>query len=181
LRYSKAPVIASHSSCRYFVPGLERDLSDTLIKAIAHKNGVVMINFGSMFLDSACLRNCNEAINWLDSKKIDMDSKEGIEYLQKFAETHKIRSNSKEIADHIDHVVKIAGIDYVGIGSDFDGVGPSQPSDVPDVSGYPTIVYELLRRGYKEEAIKKILSGNFLRVWNNVIAIADSLNKSSTN
>ncbi|MGD0342149.1 MAG: dipeptidase [Bacteroidales bacterium] len=181
LRYSKAPIIASHSSCRYFVPGLERDLSDTLIKAIAHKNGVVMINFGSMFLDSICLRNCNEAINWLDSKKIDMDSKEGIEYLQKFAETHKIRSNSKGIVDHIDHIVKIAGIDYVGIGSDFDGVGPSQPSDVPDVSGYPAIVCELLRRGYNEDAIKKILSGNFLRVWNNVIAIADSLNKNSTN
>ena len=62
---------------------------------------------------------------------------------------------------------------------DFDGVGPSKPSDVPDVSGYPVIVFELLKRGYTENDIKKIFSGNFLRVWNDVIEIADSLNRGS--
>jgi membrane dipeptidase len=65
------------------------------------------------------------------------------------------------------------GIDYVGLGSDFEGIGPTQPADVPDVSGYPVIVYELLKRGYSEKDIKKILSGNFIRVWNDVIEIAD--------
>ena len=177
LRYSKSPIIATHSSCRYFVPGFERNLSDTLIKAIAHKNGVIMVNLGSMFLDSVCLKNCNEAINYMESKDINIYSDEGSDYLQEFAKTHKIISDSKELVNHIDHVVKIAGIDYVGIGSDFDGIGPTQPSDIPDVSGYPVIVFELLKRGYSEKDIKKILSGNFLRVWNNVIEIADSLNK----
>jgi membrane dipeptidase len=176
LRYSKAPVIASHSSCRYFVPGYERNLSDTLIKAVAKKNGVVMINFGSMFLDSICKRNTEDAEKWLTTNKVDIYSKEGGEYLQEYIKTHKVFSDSKRIADHIDHIVKIAGIDYVGLGSDFDGVGPTQPSDVPDVSGYPVIVYELLKRGYSEKDIKKILSGNFLRVWNDVIEIASSLN-----
>jgi membrane dipeptidase len=88
-------------------------------------------------------------------------------------------SDSKRIADHIDHIVKIAGVDYVGLGSDFDGVGPTQPTDVQDVSGYPVIVCELLKRGYSEKDIKKILSGNFFRVWNEVIKIADTLSKSS--
>jgi membrane dipeptidase len=177
LRYSKAPVIASHSSCRYFVPGFERDLSDTLIKAIAHKNGVVMVNFGSMFLDSVCLKNCGEALTWMDSNKIEVYSEEGLSYLKNFAETHKVVTDSKKLVDHIDHIVKIAGIDYVGLGSDFDGVGPTQPSDVPDVSGYPAIVFELLKRGYTENGIKKILSGNFLRVWKDVIEIANSENQ----
>jgi membrane dipeptidase len=180
LRFSKAPIIATHSSCRYFIPGFERNLSDTLIKAIAQKNGVVMVNFGSMFLDSICLKNCNEAINWMSSNRVDMYSKEGTDFLQEFVKTHKVVSNSKELVDHIDHIIKIAGINYVGLGSDFDGIGPTQPSDIPDVSGYPVIVFELLKRGYSEKDIKKILSGNFLRVWNDVIAIADSINKAST-
>jgi membrane dipeptidase len=181
LRCSEAPIIASHSSCRYFIPGYERNLSDTLIKAIAHKNGVVMVNFCSMFLDSICKKNSDEAYNWLISNKVDMYSKEGTDFLQEYIKTHKIVSNSKELVDHIDHVVKIAGIDYVGLGSDFDGIGPTQPSDVPDVSGYPVIVFELLKRGYSEKDIKKILSGNFLRVWNDVIEISNTLNKSSSN
>jgi membrane dipeptidase len=181
LRYSKAPIIASHSSCRYFVPGYERNLSDTLIKAIARKNGVVMINFGSMFLDSICKRNTDDAVKWLSINKIDIYSKEGDEFLKEYVKTHKVFSDSKRIVDHIDHIVKIAGIDYVGIGSDFDGIGPTQPSDVPDVSGYPVVVSELLKRGYSEKDINKILSRNFLRVWKDVIEIGVTLNAGSGN
>ena len=181
LRNSVAPVIASHSSCRYYTPGLERNLSDTLIKAIANKNGVIMVNFCSMFLDSICMKNCGYLLNWYNSHGIKMDSEEGIEFALKYAETHQIKSNSIRVVDHIEHIIKVAGIDYVGIGSDYDGMGPSQPTDLPDVSGYPTIVFELLKRGYTAKDIKKILSGNFLRVWNDVIEVADSLNKSSTN
>ncbi len=177
LRYSKAPIIASHSSCRYFVPGFERNLSDTLIKAIALRNGVVMVNFGSMFLDSVCMRNLKDIQSILKSKGIITYSEEGLGMIKKYSETHKLRADSKDLVNHIDHIVKIAGIDHVGLGSDFDGIGPSQPSDVPDVSAYPVIVTELLRRGYKEDDIKKILSGNFLRVWSEVISIGDSLNK----
>ncbi len=174
LRYSEAPIIASHSSCRHFTPGLERNLSDTLIKAIANKNGVIMVNLCSMFLDSTCMKNCGYLLNWYHSNGIDMDSEEGIEFALKYGETHQIKSNSEQVVNHIEHIIKIAGIDYVGIGSDYDGMGPSQPIDLPDVSSYPTIVFELLKRGYSENDIKKILSGNFLRVWNQIIEIAGS-------
>ena len=174
LRYSEAPIIASHSSCRHFTPGLERNLSDTLIKAIANKNGVIMVNLCSMFLDSTCMENCSYLLNWYQSNGIDMDSEEGIDFARKYAETHQIKSNSIQVVDHIEHIIKLAGIDYVGIGSDYDGMGPSQPTDLQDVSTYPTIVFELLKRGYKEVDIKKILSGNFLRVWNEVIKTSES-------
>jgi membrane dipeptidase len=179
LRYSRAPIVATHSSCRHFTPGYERNLSDTLIKLIADKNGVVMVNFGSMFLDSACLRNCNEAIAYMATHEINMYSPEGSDYLAEFVETHKVITDSKQLINHIDHIVEIAGIDYVGLGSDFNGVGPTQPADVRDVSGYPVIVFELLRRGYKEDDIRKILSENFLRVWEEVIEKGREINKIS--
>ena len=181
VRYSKAPVIASHSSCRYFTPGLDRNLPDTLIKAIAGKNGIIMVNLCSGFLDPVCLKNWMNLEKWYDSTGIDELSKEGVDFTVKYGETHKLHSNSKQLVDHIDHIVKLVGVNYVGIGSDFDGIGLSQPSDLPDVSSYPVIVFELLKRGYTEENIKKILSENFLRVWNRVNEIADSLNKSLTN
>ena len=177
---SEAPVIASHSSCRHFVPGFERNLSDELIKAIAKKKGVVMVNFCTQFLDSVCNKNTEEIQNLLNSMKLNYDSKEGAELIAEFGRTHRLLCDSKQLVDHIEHIIKVAGIDYVGIGSDFDGIGPLKPSDVPDVSGYPVIVFELLKRGYSEKDIEKILSGNFLRVWKDVIAIAGSLNKSKT-
>ena len=181
LRYSKAPIIASHSACRYFIPGFERNLSDDLIKAIAKKRGVVMVNFCAEFLDSICHKNTEEVLNILNSKKLNYDSKEGNDLIVEYGKTHRLLSDSKQVVNHIEHIIKLVGIDYVGLGSDFDGVGPSKPSDVNDVSGYPVIVTELLKRGYSESDIKKILSGNFLRVWNDVIEIANTLNKSSDN
>jgi membrane dipeptidase len=174
LRFSEAPIIASHSSCRYFVPGLERDLPDNLIKAIAKKGGVVMVNFCTEFLDSVCYKNTDEVLKLLDSKKLTYDSKEGEELIGEFAKTHRLSTDSKQLVNHIEHIIQIAGIDHVGIGSDFDGIGPLKPSDVPDVSGYPVIVSELLKRGYSERDIKKILSGNFLRVWGEVIKVGES-------
>ena len=179
LRNSKAPIVATHSSCRHFTPGFERNLSDTLIKAIAEKNGVVMIAFGSRFLDSICSDNINHLLHWFDSTGIDRTSQEGQEFRQTYMESHRILANSIQVVDHIDHVVKIAGIDYVGLGSDYDGIGPSQPIGLPDVSSYPVIVFELLKRNYSEKEIKKILSENFFRVWKDVIEISDSLIKSN--
>ena len=176
LRHSKAPIIASHSSCRHFTPGFERNLSDTLIQAIADKNGIVMQCFGSRFLDSICMKNINNLIKLRDSTATTLGSKEGIDFVLKYRETHNINSNSKIVADHIDHMVNLVGIDYVGIGSDYDGIGLSQPLDLPDVSSYPVLVFELLNRGYSENDIIKILSENFLRVWNDIIEIADSSN-----
>jgi len=176
LRFSKAPVVATHSCCRYFTPGFERNLPDTLIKAIADKDGIVMVNFCSAFLDSVCLKSWLSLYEWSGSTGIDLLSKEGIDYTHKFGETHKLYSDSKQVADHIDHIVMIAGIDHVGIGSDYDGIGSMQPSDLRDVSDYPVLVFELLKRGYTEQDIIKILSGNFLRVWQDVIRIGETLN-----
>ncbi|PLX21236.1 MAG: peptidase M19 [Marinilabiliales bacterium] len=180
VRHSKAPIIASHSSCRYFVQGYERNLSDTLIKAIAHKSGVVMVSLASSFLDSLCHQNWNYIFNWYDSTGISYHSEEGVEFALKYGETHPLKSNAKKLADHIDHIVQIAGIDHVGIGTDYDGIGPLlQPADMPDVSSYPVLVAELLKRGYTKEEIEKIMSGNFLRVWHEVLEISDSMNNSS--
>ena len=179
VRLSEAPIIASHSSCRYFVPGLERDLPDDLIKAIAMKGGVVMVNFCTEFLDSVCYKNTDGVLSLLNSKKLSYESKEGNDLIMEYGKTHRLFCDSKHLVDHIEHIIKIAGIDYVGLGSDFDGIGPLKPTDIPDVSGYPVIVFELLKRGYTEGDIKKILSGNFLRVWDEVIKIADSPSNSS--
>jgi membrane dipeptidase len=170
LRYSNAPVVATHSLCREFAPGLERNLPDTLIKAIAGKNGVVMVNFGSYFLEPECLNNWMYLLfKWQDSTGIDLFSEKGLVFLNEYGKTHKLHSDAAKVADHIDHIVKVAGIDYVGIGSDLDGIDYAQPVDLPDVSAYPALVYELLRRGYSGGDIRKILSGNFLRVWSEVL------------
>jgi len=171
LRISKAPVIASHSSCRHFTPGFERNLSDDLIKGIAERNGVVMINFGSDFLTEKGNRELNkiytQMLNGGDENdpviKAKMDSLRNVPELM---------GTVAIVADHIDHVVKIAGIDHVGLGSDYDGVD-HLPVGLEDVSKYPNLIEELLKRGYTREDIEKICSGNLFHVWNEVIAIAE--------
>ena len=77
-----------------------------------------------------------------------------------------------DVADHIDYVVQLVGIDHVGLGSDYDGVGPTLPVGLEDVSTYPTLVAELLRRGYSEADVRKVLGGNLMRVWRAVEAAA---------
>jgi membrane dipeptidase len=176
---SKAPVVATHSSCRHFTPGWERNMNDEMIKTLAYHRGVIMINFGTSFLDND-IRN-EEDKHW---KNISAILKEkGISFFS--PESHKIMdeyySKNKppevtvsKVADHIDHVIKLVGIDYVGFGSDFDGVY-FVPKGLDDVSKYPNLIYELLKKGYSEEDIEKICSGNFLRVWKEVEDYASSL------
>jgi membrane dipeptidase len=180
MRLTKAPVIASHSSCRYFTPGWERNISDEMIKLLAENDGVIQINFGSSFLkddirvksDSAW----NHVINYLKENNLSMDDPEAREYADKYWAANKPGyADVTDVADHIDHVVKLAGIDHVGIGSDFDGVGDSLPTGLKDVSYYPNLIYELLKRGYSEEDIQKICSGNILRVWKQVENISKDL------
>jgi membrane dipeptidase len=176
LRYSVAPVVATHSSCREFAPGMERNLPDTLIKAIAAKNGVVMVNFGSYFLEPECTGNWLYLINkWSDSTGIEAFSPGWIDFMIEYGKTHRLRSNASKVADHIDHIVNLTGIDFVGIGSDFDGIDHAQPVDLPDVSGYPALVSELLKRGYTEDDLRKIMSENFLRVWTDVLNVSHDL------
>lgn len=177
MELSKAPVLATHSSCRYFTPGWQRNMSDDMIRTLAAHDGVIQINFGSNFLDSAVVeqRRQREADWQKELQKSGLKSGDpAIEGLmEKFNKKHpEVFSDVIRVADHIDHVRDIAGIDHVGIGSDFDGVGNTLPTGLKDVSMYPNLIAELLRRDYSEEDIAKICYKNTWRVWNKVNAIA---------
>lgn len=163
---SKTPVIASHSSLRKFTPGFERNMNDDMIKALAKNGGVIQINFGSSFV-SATTRQWSDA---LTKKFKQAGTKWGEEKAQKIAKMYRDNNpypyaSLDMVLDHIDHVKNLVGVDHIGIGSDYDGVGDSLPRDLKDVSYFPSLVQGLLNRGYTEAEIKKILSGNFLRVW----------------
>lgn len=173
MELSRAPVIASHSSARVFTPGFERNMNDEMIAEIGRKRGVIMVNFGSDFLDG-------ELAEYKRSKRIELQNllaEAGLDRLdpeaqviidQFQAENPRLYSTVEKVADHIDHVVKLAGIHSVGLGSDYDGVGDSLPTGLKDVSHYPNLIYELLRRGYSEADIARICHRNVLRVWQEV-------------
>jgi len=170
---TNAPVIASHSSCRFFTPGFERNMNDDMIRKLGENGGVIQINFATSFLDGEMAGNNDdrdeELSGILDEKGFDEGSSEEAAEIEKFNTDHpKSYSDVSKVADHIDHVVEIAGIDHVGIGSDFDGVGDSLPVGLKDASGFPNLIFELLKRGYSEEDIEKICSKNVLRVWREV-------------
>ena len=177
MEISKTPVIASHSSARHFTPDFERNMSDEMILALAKNGGVIQINWGSSFL-TAKANEYSETYwdlveAWEEETGFDEDSPEA----KKFKKDYRERlpypfATMAETVDHFDHVIKLVGIDHVGIGSDFDGVGDSLPVGLKDVSGYPNLVAEFLRRGYTEADIAKILGGNLLRVWTEVEAYA---------
>lgn len=179
LEISKTPVIASHSSMRHFTPGFHRNMSDDMLKALGENGGVIQINFGSSFLTAS-------ARNWSDKYSADAKAyreaqniQSGDEKMRAFAEQYRASlpfpyATTKHVLDHIDRAVEIAGIDHVGIGSDYDGVGDSLPLGLKDVSNYPELVIGLSRRGYPKEAIGKILAGNVLRVWREVEIYAES-------
>ena len=109
-----------------------------------------------------------EIDDYLQEHHINRWSEEGINYVEKFKKENGIDLGSVEdVADHIDHVVKLVGIDYVGLGSDFEGVD-HLPESLKSVADYPNLIYELLKRGYTDSDIEKICSGNILRVWKEV-------------
>jgi membrane dipeptidase len=172
---TKAPVIASHSSLRRFTPGFERNMDDDMIKALGKNGGVVMINFGSTFVDQISRSWRTKMGEERDTVKQEFG--EDSEQFTEFEKNYRAKSpfpfaNVNTVLDHIDHVVKLIGIDHVGIGSDYDGVGDSLPEGLKDVSTYPNLVQGLLDRGYSEQDIAKILGGNLLRVWRKVEELA---------
>jgi len=174
IRHVKVPVIASHSSCRFYTPGFERNMSDDMIARLKDNGGVIMINFGTTFLDSevdAYNRNKkSELDSLLKSKNLIPGSPDAQTFEESFKKSFpRLFSDVHKVADHIDRVVSIAGIDHVGLGSDYDGVGDSLPVGLKDVSDYPNLIYVLLERGYSETDIEKICSGNLFRVWNQVL------------
>ena len=179
---TEAPVVATHSSCRHFTPGFERNMSDNLIKQLGTNGGVIMINFGSTFLDSTS-QNSGEQVQQeiaqkIKEKELDPESEEAAEFRSEYFQKNFRFSTVQKVADHIDHVVDLVGIEHVGLGSDYDGVGPTLPTGLKDVSTYPNLFAELLERGYTENEIEKIASGNVFRVWNKVNEVAGNMQQS---
>lgn len=177
MELSTAPVLATHSSCRAFTPGWERNMSDEMIMELGKRGGVIQINFGSDFLDAEVTKartaNRNELNAILDAAGLKADDSLAKPIIEDYKKKHPdLYADVKRVADHIDHVKALAGIDHVGIGSDFDGVGDSLPTGLKDVSMYPNLIYELLKRDYSEVEIEKICFKNVWRVWNQVNEIA---------
>jgi membrane dipeptidase len=173
MKITKVPVIASHSSCRYYTPGFQRNMSDDMLKALKTNGGVIMINFGASFLDSVARTNSkllDSLEKVLADKKLTSRDEAAQPIIDQFIKDHKeLYSDVERVADHIDHVKSLIGIDHIGIGSDYDGVGDSLPVGLKDVSQYPNLIFVLLKRGYTDEEIEKICSKNVFRVWNAVI------------
>ncbi|MBE3072891.1 MAG: dipeptidase [Acidobacteria bacterium] len=182
LEVSQAPVIASHSSCRALC-GHERNMTDEMIQALAAKGGVIQINFADGYLDQAL---------YLKQKALEPETaKARAEISQKYpgpeneakrveamrAIRRKVQAlgttSWERIIDHIDHAVKLAGADHVGLGSDFDGA--SMPAGMEDCTKLPKITAALLAKGYAEADVAKILGGNILRVMEQVERVAGRL------
>lgn len=184
IEISQAPVIASHSSLRRFTPGFERNMTDDMIESLAENGGVIMINFGSGFVSPAA-RLWRDKMGDQRQALIDTfgaQSNEVADFNEQYLKNNPYPFADLEIVlDHIDHVAKLVGVDHIGIGSDYDGVGDSLPTGLKDVSTFPNLVEGLLERGYNETDIKKILNENLLRVWSQVEALASSDSESTTN
>ena len=176
MKITKVPVIASHSSCRYYTPGFQRNMSDDMLQALKQNGGVIMINFGASFIDSIARTN-SKLLDSLEKvlieKKLTSRDEAAQPIIDQFVKNHnELFSDVERVADHIDHVKTLIGIDHIGVGSDFDGVGDSLPIGLKDVSQYPNLIFVLLKRGYTPEEIEKICSKNVFRVWNKVIELA---------
>ena len=182
IRLSRAPVMASHSCVRSICP-VPRNMSDEMIRDLAGKGGVIQINFYSAFLDPSFEKRAAEVQRKLApefaalNRRYADNRNEYWKHAFALWRKHAPEPASLEILlDHIDHVVRLVGVEHVGLGSDFDGAG-SFPRGLEDVSGFPRITEGLLRRGYSEEDILKILGGNFLRVFERVEAVAQGVDK----
>ena len=177
LELSSTPVLATHSSLRTFTPGFQRNMTDAMVQALAAAGGVIQINFGSGFLtatarDYAATRRQAFQAYLAESGLLATDPKV-LEFGVAYRDQHPYPYASlDDVLEHIDHAVQIAGIDAVGIGSDYDGVGDSLPDGLKDVSAYPNLILGLMQRGYSAQDIGKILGGNTLRVWRAVEAFA---------
>jgi membrane dipeptidase len=170
---TKAPLVATHSSCRHYTPGFERNMSDDMIRKLAENGGVIQINFGTYFINGDHQQKMSKA--WDNIDRSNMTSEERTTYIKNYMLENDVpKGHVEEVANHIDHVVELVGIDHVGIGSDYDGVS-NLPEGLNDVSMYPNLIRILLERGYTEEDIQKIWSGNFLRVWKQAEEVAGKL------
>jgi membrane dipeptidase len=184
LDISKAPIIASHSSARA-LSDVPRNIPDDLLKRIAKNGGVVQVNFYTVFVDAKTVApQSAERDRRLKAQQDAIDEKYKNDPERRAEESDKLEAAHplpplpiSKLIDHIDHIVKVAGIDHVGIGADFDGAN-DMPEGAQDVSMLPNITYELLKRGYSERDIRKILGENFLRAFAEAERVARTMSKS---
>jgi len=177
MKISKAPCIASHSACRVFSPAMKRNMTDDMIKKLGENDGVVQVNYYNFFLDSLVvnqdLADSKKLEDLLEEKGLTPEDPAASSIIEQFKKDNPPRRSTIEmVANHIDHVVKLAGIDHVAFGSDYDGVNGQLPTGLEDVSTYPNLIYTLLKRGYSEEDIEKICYKNVWRVWTKVEQVA---------
>jgi membrane dipeptidase len=182
IELSKAPMIASHSCCRHFTPGFERNMTDEMITLLAKNGGVIQIAYAPGFLSEAAQKQSTELWatmrQYMEENDVAMGSPEVHEQIALFYEQNpKVETGVGDVVDHIEHVIELVGIDHVGIGSDFDGIS-SAPTGLEDVSTYPNLIEELLRRGLSEQDIRKICGENLLRVWSEVERAAEEMQQS---
>lgn len=185
---TKAPVIASHSSARALV-NAPRNMTDEMLQAVAKNGGVVQVNFFNGFIDEDF------------RKAVDAQAKDQAAAVQKYLDQMKAEGKEvnyievdrierewmakiprpplKSLIDHIDHIAKVAGVDHVGLGSDFDGVSGATPAGIDSAADLPKITQALLDRGYNAEDIKKILGGNLMRVFREVERVSQEMKKAS--
>lgn len=172
IRYSSKPVVATHSCCRALADH-PRNLTDDMIRTLADAGGVVQINFYPIFLDdgfgrileeSGIMKRGEEAEREFIASPYDSEKRSAWNKIQDELQALE-RPSFTRIADHIDHVVSLAGIDHVGIGSDFDGIEIT-PSGLEDISLLPKLFDELRKRGYSESDISKVAGLNFFRIMN---------------
>ncbi|WP_149196089.1 dipeptidase [Luteimonas suaedae] len=176
---STVPVIASHSALRHFTPGFERNLSDELAQAIAAKGGVIQIPFGTAFVNPEAAQNTQDyfrAVYDFDRRKAELEAagqpaQDRQAFEAQWDADHPMPSTTIDaVLDQVDHAVALVGVDHVGIGSDYDGVGGNLPDTLRTVADYPNLVAGLQARGHSDADIRKILGGNLLRVWTEIEA-----------
>jgi membrane dipeptidase len=170
LAVSKAPVFASHSSCRA-LSNIPRNMTDEQIKAVAEKGGVVMVNFSTLFLDQKSVDAYLAARAAVAPQIVQIEERYKDDPETAAAEVRKVMRTVKypdadwtKVADHIERVLRIGGPYAAGLGSDFDGI-EDPPAGLEDVSKLPKLTEELLRRGHPEEVVRGVLGENFLRFW----------------
>ena len=178
MEVTRVPVIASHSSARFFTPKFERNMDDDMIRALARNCGVIQSNFGSGFVRNASRLSYDQLKRardlYLEENGFESDGPEADEFTRRYREeTPYVFADISDVLDHIDHVRDLVGVEHIGIGSDYDGVGDSLPTFLKDVSTYPNLIAGLLERGYSEDDIRQIMGGNLMRVWRQVEEYAE--------